>query len=167
MTENIIEKITRYNLFNHLLPSVVFVLIASYTFEFDIGKVSGLGVVFVLFFAYFLGMVISRLGSIIVEPVLKWLGFIKFAKYEDFLNAVKVDTKIDKLSEENNVYRTYIAVFGTLLLLMTLKEVATYYGLSDDQVINIGLLLLFVLFLFSYRKQTSYIKKRITKTKDE
>ena len=167
MSENLIEKITRYNLFNHLLPGVVFMLISSYIFGFNIEKLSGFGAMFALFFAYFLGTVISRIGSILIEPILKWIGFVKFAEYDDFLSAAKVDTKIDKLSEENNVYRTYIAVFIILLLLVIVKSLVIHYSLNNNQVMAAGLFLLFVLFLFSYRKQTWYIRKRIIKRKDK
>lgn len=163
MTENIIEKISRYNLFNYLLPGVVFVVFALYIFNFDMNKISNMSLIFTLFFAYFVGMVVSRIGSIIFEPLLKLVRFVKFAEYNNFLEAIKVDKKIDKLSEENNVYRTYIALFATLLFLYIVKIIVEYFGFTDTQIELTILTLLFMLFLFSYRKQTSYIRNRVNK----
>lgn len=161
MTTNIIEKISRYNLFNYLLPGVVFVIFALYLFNFDMNKIFNVNLIFTLFFSYFVGMVISRLGSIIVEPLLKLIKFVKFAEYNDFLEVVKIDKKIDELSEENNVYRTYIALFATLLFLYVAKIIVEYLGFTDTQTELIILAVLFILFLFSYRKQTRYIRNRI------
>lgn len=163
MTTSIIEKISRYNLFNYLLPGVVFVIFALYIFEFDMSKISNISLVFTLFFAYFTGMVISRLGSIIFEPLLKWTKFVEFAEYNNFLEVTKIDKKIDELSEENNVYRTYIALFAILLFLYVVKTMVEYFGFTDTQTEITILVLLFILFLFSYRKQTNYIKNRVNK----
>ncbi len=161
MTTNIIEKISRYNLFNYLLPGVVFVIFALYIFDFDMDKISNMNLVFTLFFAYFVGMVVSRLGSVIFEPLLKWTKFVKFAEYNHFLEATKIDKKIDELSEENNVYRTYIALFATLLFLYIVKIAIVYFKFTDTQTEITILILLFVLFLFAYRKQTKYIRNRV------
>lgn len=163
MTTNIIEKISRYNLFNYLLPGVVFVIFALYIFDFDVDKISNMNLVLTLFFAYFVGMVVSRLGSIIFEPLLRFIKFVKFAEYNDFLEAVKLDKKIDELSEENNVYRTYTALFATLLFLYIAKIAMAYFKFTNTQIEITILILLFVLFLFAYRKQTKYIKNRINK----
>ncbi len=163
MAENIVEKITRYNLFNHLLPGGVFIVIALYVFDFDMEKISNISLVFTLFFAYFIGMVISRIGSIVFEPILKFVRFVKFAKYNDFLEAVKMDKKIDKLSEENNVYRTYIALFAVLGFLYTAKLVFAYFCFTETQRELSVIALLFFLFLFAYRKQTTYIRNRVNK----
>jgi len=163
MTENIIEKISRYNLFNYLLPGVVFVVFVLYIFNFDMSNISNMNLIFTLFFAYFVGMVVSRIGSIIFEPLFKLVRFIKFAEYNNFLEAIKIDKKIDKLSEENNVYRTYVALFATLLFLYIVKIIVKYFGFTDTQIELTILMLLFMLFLFSYRKQTNYIRNRINK----
>jgi len=37
-----------------------------------------------LFVYYFIGLIISRIGSLIIEPFLKWISFIKFISYKDF-----------------------------------------------------------------------------------
>jgi hypothetical protein len=50
-----------------------------------------------LFLFYFIGMVISRIGSLTIEPVLKKINFLRFAPYSDFIRASQADVKIDIL----------------------------------------------------------------------
>ena len=66
--KDLLDKISSYNLFNYLLPGVLFALLAdgltSYTFiQSDI--------VVGIFLYYFMGLVISRVGSLAIEPILK------------------------------------------------------------------------------------------------
>jgi hypothetical protein len=75
-----IEKISSYNLFNNLLPGVVFCLLADKFFSFSLIQSD---IVVGLFFYYFVGLVISRVGSIIVEPLLKNIKIIEFTKYSE------------------------------------------------------------------------------------
>ena len=70
-----------------------------------------------MFLYYFLGLVVSRFGSLVIGPLLKSFSFIKFADYRAFIDASKKDTQIEVLSEANNSYRTLCALFSLLLLL--------------------------------------------------
>lgn len=163
MTEKIIEKISRYNLFNYLLPGFIFIIFISKTTKFDLIELLNENIIILLFLAYFIGTIISRLGSLIVEPVLKKIKFIKFAKYSEYLEALEKDNKIDALSEENNTYRTYTSVFSIILLLHLAIFISEYFSLQINNLEIILSVFLFTLFLFSYRKQTSYIKNRVNK----
>ncbi len=68
------EKITRYNLFNYLLPGMIFVIFISQTTNLKLIEISSTNIVVLLFLAYFLGTIISRLGSLFIEPALKKLN---------------------------------------------------------------------------------------------
>ncbi|MFK5938591.1 MAG: hypothetical protein QM497_09385 [Sulfurimonas sp.] len=111
------------------------------------------------FLAYFIGLVISRISSIIIEPCLKKVGFVKFTEYKDFVLASKSDKKIELLSESNNMYRVFISSFFILIIVILyekyLQDILTGY---TSYIAITGLL---ILFLFSYRKQTSYITQRV------
>src|SRR3990167_4030735 len=122
--EKIIDKISTYNLFNYLLPGVLFVVLAkSFLFiDFTQGDI-----VLDVFIYYFVGLVISRFGSLVVETLLKAVKFLKFAKHEDFVNASKNDPKLEVLSQENNTYRTFIAMFVLLLLSKLYFYIRTLY----------------------------------------
>lgn len=153
-----LEKLAPYHFFNYLLPGSLFVVfvekIANYSLyqsDFFLG----------LLLYYFIGLTISRIGSLVLEPILKKTGFIIFSDYEDFLAATKEDTKIEVLSEVNNMYRTFFSLFFLLLLikLYLIIEPAIKEILVWKQYIFIGILL--VVFFFAYRKQNEYLNNRV------
>ena len=61
-------------------------------------------------------MIISRLGSIVLEPIVIKLGIVRYAKYKDYITASSIDKKIDVLLEITNLYRTTAA--GVLLVIL-------------------------------------------------
>lgn len=153
-----IQKISSYYLFNYLLSGVVFVVFASKITHYVFTQEDLITSVFVYYFA---GLVISRLGSLIIEPFLKWTSFLKFEKYSDFLIASKNDEKIETLSEANNMYRT-LSAMAIVLLLLKIYEMAAFRSVWLEHRGPILLvILLLIMFLFSYRKQTEYVSKRI------
>lgn len=156
----ILEKISSYNIFNYLLPGILFALGAEQLFAYPLVQDDP---IVDLFLYYFLGMTISRLGSVIVEPFLKWTGFVKFANYGDFVAASKVDSKIDILSEQNNVYRTLCALFLSLICLGIYKQTELHLPGITPFSGHILIAMLLVLFLYSHRKQTSYVRSRVRK----
>lgn len=156
--KELLDKISSYNLFNYLLPGVVYAVIMEYWTELTFIQENLLASAFLL---YFIGLVISRLGSLIIEPILKKIGFVKFADYSDFVQVEKDDKKLEILSEANNMYRTLISLFLMILTskaYLMIAEKNSFQGQTNMWVTSI---FLFTLFLFSYRKQTSYITKRI------
>lgn len=161
--ESILEKLSSYNIFNYLFPGVIFCVIADRYLSIPLLQES---IVDGLFFYYFVGLVISRFGSIAIEPILKKLGVIKFADYSDFLRAAKEDQKIELLSESNNMYRTVLSA----LFILCFAAIGGELNQEHQDLMRIlkylvlpGLVLLFG---FSYKKQTEYITKRIAATKN-
>ncbi len=161
MTEKIIEKISRYNLFNYLFPGVLFMILSPTFGELSLLNFFDQNLIVSLFLAYFIGMVISRVGSIFIEYILKKIKFIEFVKYSDFLIASQKDEKIEILSEENNVYRTLISLFSILILSYLFVYYIEYIQMSSDGLYLTTFTFCLVLFLLSYRKQTGYIGSRI------
>lgn len=154
----LLSKLSSYHLFNYLLPGCLFAIVATALTHRTFVQQS---VVLGLFVYYFYGLIISRIGSLFIEPLLKWVGFLKFASYGEFVAACKKDPKIDELSETNNMYRTLC----TLLIVVLLLQGWVYFeqwwpGLRHSEI-PILLLAAFGLLLFSYKKQTGYITKRI------
>ena len=161
---DILDKISSYNIFNYLLPGTLFAVISdaysSYSFVQDD--------VFVGVFAYyFIGLVISRIGSLVIEPLLKKSGFLKFADYDKFLAASKVDKKLDELSEANNMYRTMCSLFIFVLGLLVFDAVASEVPYLRDGAPYVVVVILLILFIFSYRKQTRYIVQRVNGASDD
>lgn len=162
--KDLLDKLSSYNIFNYLFPGIIFVILAEKLTSCSfVQKDIVLGV----FLYYFIGLVISRIGSLIIEPILKKLKFLLFAPYHDFVSASKKDSVINILSEANNMYRTFCSVFLLLILLKGYELIAKKFSIFNDwksEIIAIGLL---VLFLFAYKKQTDYITKRVAASKEE
>lgn len=156
--KEVLDKISSYNLFNYLFPGVLFAVAAKeftrYTFFND-------DIIANAFVAYFIGLVISRFGSLVLEPLLKWLTFVRFTSYTSYVAASEKDPKIELLSEANNTYRTLTALC-ILLLFLKVWEILEYqvsiFRLYGPYVL---IVILLITFLFSYKKQTEYITKRV------
>ncbi len=151
-------RISNYNLLNNLIPGAILCVIVKYLvgYDFIVGNVLEQVIIF-----YFAGMVNSRVGSLIVEWLLKKTCVVKFRSHEAYITAEEKDQKISSLSEINNMYRSLISVSFIAILLKLYKSVFENkfdFGLTTEWVL-LGALL--VLFILSYRKQTRYIVARI------
>lgn len=156
--KELLDKISSYNLFNYLFPGVLFVIISKEFTNYNfIQQNEILGV----FLYYFVGMIISRVGSLVIEPILKKTSFLKFSDYKNFISASKKDEKIELFSEINNTYRTITAMIFLLIILKGYNYLEAFWNISKTTTSLIGMLLLLIMFLFSYSKQTDYITKRI------
>lgn len=156
--KDLIDKLSSYNLFNYLFPGIVFVVLANAMTRYSFIQQD---IVLGVFLYYFIGLVISRFGSLAVEPLLKRISFLKFAEYKDFVAASKKDEKVELFSEINNTYRTLCACFLLLILLKIFEIVQNVFMFEKVWVAFFLVVLLLILFLLSYRKQTDYITKRV------
>lgn len=156
--QDIFEKLSSYNLFNYLLPGVLFVAILE---KFTAYSLTQENLLIGAFVYYFVGLVISRFGSLVIEPVLRKVSFLKFGDHEDFVSASKNDPKIETLSEASNMYRTFTAMFFLFALAKIYEFVEYRFPAIKEWNPYILVLLLLLMFLYSYRKQTQYITKRI------
>lgn len=154
----LLGKISSYHLFNYLLPGCLFAVAAS---KFTHHQFIQQNVILGLFLYYFYGLVISRLGSLILEPFLKWVHFLNFADYGEFVLACKDDPKIDILSEINNMYRTLCSLLVVLVLAWAYAGVESRWLWLGNCALPFSFFVLLTLFLFSYRKQTKYIGSRV------
>jgi predicted membrane channel-forming protein YqfA (hemolysin III family) len=80
--KDILDKLSSYNIFNYLLPGTIFVFVLKKFTGFDLIQSDTLigG-----FLYYFIGMIISRCGSVFIEPFLQWTKFVKFEEYKDYI----------------------------------------------------------------------------------
>lgn len=152
----LVEKFSSYNIFNYLLPGTVFAFVMDRTTELEFVLDDYL---IAVFFYYFLGLVISRFGSIVVEDGLKKIGLIEFEEYARYVKAADRDPLLPVLSEQNNVLRTLIAL---VLFIMGGQAYSAYTPAEYVVLVNAILLVcLLILLIVSYRKQTDYISKRV------
>ena len=162
--KDLIDKLSSYNIFNYFLPGILFVGLAEKVTSSSLIQEN---LMIGLFLYYFIGLIISRIGSLILEPFLKLIKFVRFADYKDYVMASKSDPKIDLFSEQNNMYRTLCSLFIMLILFKIFDSIKDTLPWNDDTSSFILLLGFLVMFLFSYRKQTEYIVKRIKTTQKE
>lgn len=106
-------------------------------------------------------MVNSRVGSLVVEPFLKKKSWVIFVPYQEFLQAEKIDSKLTVLSQENNVFRSYISVMFISIIVYVYKNYSTNWKIFFTDKSLVLMFSLLVLFLFAYKKQTSFVRKRV------
>ncbi len=155
--KDLLEKFSSYNIFNYLLPGIVFVFALKTITSYDLMHTN---IIIGAFLYYFVGLIISRIGSLILDPLLKVVGFIKFVSYSEFVAACKIDSKIELLSEINNMYRTFCAMLILLTVVWAFDFASMIYPTLKFLEPYIAVALLIILFLYSYKKQTDYIKKK-------
>lgn len=159
--EHFLNKLSSYNFFNYLLPGVLFATLAevytSYSFTHP-------NLVITVFAYYFIGMVISRFGSLVFEPIMKTINFVSFVEHEAFVKAVSRNPRLEILFESSNTYRTVASAFVLLLLAKLYEVLNLYFSLSGNLTTLLTALL--IMFLFSYRKQTAYINRTIKAIND-
>ena len=71
--ENILEKLDSYNILNNLLPGVILDYLLKKMLGFDLVEGS---ILENLFLYYFLGMIVSRIGSHVIEPICKKIKWV-------------------------------------------------------------------------------------------
>ncbi|TRN14320.1 hypothetical protein DM586_10210 [Vibrio fluvialis] len=162
--KDFLEKISSYNIFNYLLPGVVFVVVTKSLTKYNFVQED---IIIGIFIYYFIGLVISRIGSVVIEPILKKIRFVEFSEYRDYLDASKKDNLIEILSESNNMYRTFLSLFISLSLLKLYEHYSVKIIFLNDYSSEIVISGLIFLFAFSYRKQTNYITKRVYNVKEK
>lgn len=158
------DKLSSYNVFNYLLPGIVFSVLGDALTNFHFVQKD---IIIGAFYYYFIGLIISRIGSLAIEPILKHTRFIKFSSYSDFIEASKKDEMIKTLSEVNNMYRTFCSVFSTLVIFKIYEIMMNTFPILRQWSAEIVVVSLLLLFLFSYRKQTQYITKRVGQALNE
>ena len=91
---------------------------------------------------------------------------LSLASYSDYEMASKIEPLVVTLSETNSTYRTLLSCFICIFVFKIwslINELCAEANITflQDGIEWIILLLLIVLFSFSYVKQTSYVSRRI------
>lgn len=154
----LIEKISSYNIFNYLLPGVLFAAFGEKLTSYELIHQNWL---IGLFLYYFAGLCISRVGSLAIEPTLRRARFLRFVDYKDYVKASASDPRIEILSEQNNMYRTLCSLFLLLSMLKIYNLMGGPLPWHNSIAGFILLIGLFVLSLLSYRKSTQYVVRRV------
>lgn len=162
----LIDKVSSYQLFNYLFPGIIYIEGIEHTTRIEYPNEN----IAIRFFIYYIaGMIISRIGSVFIEPIFKKLCWVVYASYGNFLKALngsedgatKPDPKLDVLVAENNTYRTLITTFTMMLIVYSFAQFEWFYEFNGTGWSMFAyLVLLILLFVLSFRKQTSFVRQR-------
>lgn len=157
--EGLLSNLSAYDIMNSILPGTVAYVFVKRLFEFE--PLLDLNTVEKVILFYFYGVIISRVASLIIKPVSERINLVRYAKHEDYLYAESLDEKVRILSETNNNYRNFFALFIMIGILKCLYN----WNLSSliihwDKECWI-ILLLIILFAWSYHNQTNYVRNRV------
>ena len=162
--DKIIDKISAYNILTNLFPGVVYCFLVEKLFGIPLIQ-DDLLVAFFLY--YFTGMVISRVSSVILEPLLKLIKLVEFVDYKRYISASKEDDQIRILLETSNSYRSMIALLISVVASGMWIEAMSAYPSINNYSHYILACALVILFLLAYKKQTRYIIARIKRYESE
>ena len=159
MIKAILGKISSYNILTNIIPGAVLCVVLRFLVGYDVFTGQNWFVLGVIF--YIIGVINNRFGSLVIGPFLKWIHFVNPCSYKDYIKAENTDAKVAILNTENNVFRSYIAVFTLSLIALLYKTVLNRWGFLSDNINIVILILLIILFASSYRKQTRIISQRV------
>lgn len=159
----LIKSVSRYELLNNLIPGIILCIILKY-----IGyEIADNDWVTNIVLYYFVGLVNGRISSIVLEFLCKIISFIEWRSYGGYNNAKNKRSNIVTLQEIANMYRSLASVFMIALCALLYKNISNYWIWLDNNGYWIIWLLLFVLFLFSYKKQVKFVTKIIDEVENE
>ena len=148
----------RGNIFNYLFPGAVFSVLGG---QLGIIDLPAGDIATALLIYYFVGLAISRLGSVVLEPLAKAVRFVSYSDYGAYLRACVTDPKIELMVEVSNTYRTLVMTFAAILLTALGNAAADRLHLEIEWRNVIMMVALMTLFAFSFRKQAAYVAKRV------
>lgn len=159
MTEvlkNLVDKLSSYQFFNFIFPGALFLGILLYV-GIDIKLIDNIW--WFLLGSYSIGICISRVGSLIVEEVLKLCNCIEQYDVKVYAAKLKEDNFTGVLLEIANMYRT-LSALGLILIVASLFFVCQKECIIFWILFLVGLCLT-ILFTKSFIKQHNYFTDKL------
>lgn len=153
----LVQKISNYNIFNYLFPGII---VCYFMERFGIYTFFHKDFFVNAFVCYFVGLCLSRISSLVVSPLLRKTRFFTSEPYSDYIEASRIDSKIEVLLEASNSYRTLIVAFGIFPIAFIIKFWGQVWH-SQEWTVCLVFISLSLLFVFSYQKQNDFINKRV------
>lgn len=163
--DEILSLIKPYELVINLFPGIM----SNYFLKrlFGVDLTLGCNDIEKLFIWYFIGMIVSRFASVVIEPLSKFVKLIQCASYNDYLEAQKQDKQISLLARKSELYRNLLAmgILMVILIIVNIVLLIDFTKILQSSVVAellIGMLIV-VIFAIAYRKQVTYVRKRVEK----
>lgn len=156
--ESLITKLRNYELVNNVIVGAIIYHLGMYCLKLE--PLKNLSLIGELSIVYFVGLVVSRIGSLVLEPVCKTFKIVLYAPPEQYYAAEKKDKKISDIVEANNMYRSLSAGFFMILFAkFVLNNWPTIMEALNPE--NVILWILAIGFILAFRKQTGYVRRRV------
>ena len=111
--ESLITKLRNYELVNNVIVGAIIYHLGMYCLKLE--PLKNLSLIGELSIVYFVGLVVSRIGSLVLEPVCKTFKIVVYAPPEQYYAAEKKDKKmVDCKCKLNKIYQATISVEYTL-----------------------------------------------------
>ncbi len=158
------DKLDAYNLVANLVPGAALTYALHFS-GFPAPNPEKIGAF--LLVAFVAGVATNRLGSLVLDPLLRRAGFLHKKDYRAFVSSEKEDTKLETLVANSGLYRTFVTAGSVYLLLIAVEGVLSAFGKEPKNVFIPFVVIGMIVFLFALKKEDGYIRTRIDKTDDK
>ena len=149
-----------YHVLNYFIPGAIYAYLSTTWTGYDLLQTDVLAGAALY---YFIGVLISRFGSLVIQPIIEHTKLFAYEKSPHWTVATMKNPKINELSESANMFRTMLSMSMVLVIAILMDRL----GISVDNWVLDPLLLasvLIITFAFALRKQNAYVSKRIDDT---
>lgn len=154
---SLFNKLSAYQLLSLMLPGASLLGILKFIFTIDIKVDENMW--WFLLASYVVGIILSRMGSLLIEEVFKKIGFIEGYNVGNYIVKRKEDDMVETILTFANLYRSFSALSILLIIVTKVKG----YGFCEYWHYYLLEVLLFLLFSFSFCKQYYYFYSIIPK----
>ncbi len=158
------DKLDAYNLIANLVPGAALVYALHFS-GFPAPDPEKIGAF--LLTAFVVGVATNRLGSLVLDPILRRVGFLHKKDYQAFLGSEKEDAKLETLVANSGLYRTFVTAGLVYLILLATNWVLAAVGIEGRIVFIPVIALAMVIFLFAFQKEDNYIRIRMNAASGE
>ena len=150
------DKLDAYNLVANLVPGAALTYALDFS-DFPAPPPSDIGAF--LLVSFVAGVTANRLGSLILDPLLRQWKFLRSKDYRAFLMREKGDQKLDALVANSGLYRTFFT--AGLIYLIAVMAAPIVASIPGQTLFVFFVIAGMVVFLFALRKEDGYIHSRI------
>ena len=154
--ENLLKRITKYDIFVCYIPGCFFIFISKKIFGLDLlmnNIIIDLGLI------YFYGILSKYIGRIFRE-VLKYLKFLDYIEYGEYINESYDDTSINIIRNISSL-ETFIGV--TILIIIEHKLFRCESNYCKDILLFVYVFIFVIILIFNIKCNLDMLKKRRTK----
>lgn len=153
---DIVKSFSKYRLFETLFPGALFLVMFYYLISnFDTSNSIAL-----LIIAYFSGLIISRISSLLTSKLLYKFTKSTGESFKNYYKAENKDSKIEDLMADKNTYRNTTTCCLMILIIKIILMI--FPNLKINNVLIVILLILCILlFSAAFLKKNNDIIKRV------